>query len=208
MTLEMPEKFDALIVLGAGWNKFETDIVDIAILPPKYNLNMEAKIRTLAAGEMFREKLADKIIFSGGKTAGRKWLSEAKAMQEYLKNKFPEIPDDSIIIEEESIDTPDNAEKILPILEKYKIQNAALMTSAAHLPRAQKIFETFGIETHPFPAENELKKRSLRHLRFVKNYLKSDRVKKMNLREKILRGIFWFDKKGRSLRLITKKTRK
>ena len=205
MSQELPEKFDALIVLGAGWNKFgkETNPND-----PRYNLNMEAKVRTLAAGEMFKEKLTDKIIFSGGQTAGKNWLSEANAMREYLKNKFPEIPDDSIITEEESIDTPGNAEKTLTILEKYKIQSAALITSAAHLPRAQKIFETFGMETYPLPAENQLKKRSLHYLKFVKNYLKSGKVKKINLREQILRGIFWFDKKGKTLRLITKKMRK
>ena len=54
MSQELPEKFDALIVLGAGWNKFgkETNPND-----PRYNLNMEAKVRTLAAGEMFKEKL-------------------------------------------------------------------------------------------------------------------------------------------------------
>ncbi|HEY5220831.1 MAG TPA: YdcF family protein [Candidatus Paceibacterota bacterium] len=205
-TKEVPDYFDALIVLGKNWRKY----------PPKkeseefqLQLSLESKMSSLAAGEMFKQGLVNKIIFSGGATAGAEYPTEAEAMIEYLKEKYPEIPEGSIMAENASIDTPGNAEQIAEILANDPaLQKIALMTVGFHMPRAEKLFEEFGIETTPFPSEEELKKRSPQYERFVKEYLKSGQVKKEVIKEAILRSLLYVDRRGELLRrLITKKVR-
>ncbi len=131
---EFPERFDALVVLGKNWREY----------PPKekmgefkLRLSLEAKMSVLAAGEMFKESLIDKIIFSGGKTAGKEYPSESEQMAVYLREKYPNIPETAIILEEKSTDTVGNAEKIAEIIkENPELQKLALMTTESHTARA------------------------------------------------------------------------
>jgi len=200
----LPEKVEAVIVLGKNWRAY----------PPKnaseewqLHLSIESKMSALAAGEMFKEGLTDKIIFSGGRTAGKDRSSEAKAMWDYLKKKYPDIPDKIIALEEESLDTAGNAEEVLKILQQYNIQDVALMTAGFHLPRAKKLFKEFGIETQGVPSEELLKKRSKHYERFVEKYLESGQVKTKGIKEMILRTLLFIDAKGKLPRLLTKKFR-
>ncbi len=92
---EVPEHFDALVVLGKNWREY----------PPgkepqkfKLRLSIESKMSVLAAGEMFKEGLIDKIIFSTGKTAGKEYPSEGEEMIKYLKERYPDIPEEAIIL--------------------------------------------------------------------------------------------------------------
>ncbi|MBU2564600.1 YdcF family protein [Patescibacteria group bacterium] len=197
----LPEKFEALVVLGKNWREY----------PPKkankdwpLRLSIESKMSALAAGEMFKAGLTDKIIFSTGKTAGKYWPSEAEIMSDYLKKNYS-IPDDAIILEKESIDTVENAEMVAEIIEKHNIKNIALMTSHYHLKRSVGLFNDYGMEVHSFPSEEMIKKRSSHYEKFVENYLKSGRVKKEKIKEAVLRSLLVIDSKGKIPRIITKR---
>jgi len=206
------EKFDALVVLGRIWRPSKDTAKERGI-----HVSLEGKMRTLAAGEMWRAGLTDKIIFSGGKTGGKEWPSEAESMAEYLKKKFPEIPEEAIIMEKESFDTPENAEKVKRILETYGINKIALETSGFHLKRSVKLFEDQGLNVTGFPAEELLEKRisgvraqkasSANYEKFVKKFLGSKRQKWENIKEAILRNLLIIDAKGKIPRILTSQIR-
>ena len=208
----LPEKFDALVVLGRIWRPPENATKGRGI-----HVSLEGKMRTLAAGEMWRAGLTDKIIFSGGKTGGKEWPSEAEATAEYLKKKFPEIPEEAIIMEKESFDTPENAENVKKILETYGINKIALETSGFHLKRSVKLFEDQGLNVTGFPAEEFLQKRGSKARRgtgmpanyekFVEKFLSSKRQKWENIKEAILRNLLIIDAKGKIPKILTSQIR-
>src|SRR3989338_3187317 len=203
--IELPDKFQAVIVLGKDWREYPPEIP-----PPetwKLRQSLESKMSTIAAGEMYKSGLTDKIIFTTGNSPGEKWQPEAETMKQLLQKKYPDIPDEDIIVEGESIDTFENAERVAPILEKHGFQNVALLTVGFHLERAEKIFENMGISVHGFPSEEILKKRSPHYKKFVERFLSSGRVKKEKIKEAILRGLLVIDTKGKIPRAYTKRTR-
>ena len=200
----LPEKFQAVVVLGKNWRE----------RPPKntqgkwkLHLSIESKMSAIAAGEMYTSGLATKILFSGGRTVGADWPSEAGAMQEFLKKKYPDIPDDDIMLEEEAIDTIDSAERVDRILQEHGFQDIALLTVGFHISRSEKIFQDRGIAVHGLPSEEMLKKRSLHYEQFVGNFLASKRVRMEQWKEKILRGLLVIDTKGKIPRMVTQRIR-
>jgi uncharacterized SAM-binding protein YcdF (DUF218 family) len=204
----IPEHFDALVVLGKNWRQYPPHPTAEQSESFNLRLSIESKISALAAGEMFESGLIDKIIFSGGKTAGKQYPSEAEEMMKYMKEKYPDIADELVLLEKESIDTADNAERIAELLkENPTLHKIALMTVGFHLARAEKLFEEFGIETTGFPSEEELKKRSPHYEQFVTSYLKSGRVKFKERKEAIVRGLLSIDTRGKLLRKVTTKIR-
>lgn len=196
-------KFKFAIVLGKNWQEY----------PPKnapkdwrLRMSIEGKMTTLAAGEFYRHGFAEKIIFSGGKTAGKNFESEAEAMREYLRIKFPEIPDESVILEEKSFNTQGNAENVARMLGGGK-DGLALITMTSHLPRAVKIFAQHRLSVQGFKTEELLQKYSLHRRRFVDKFLASRRAKFENFKEKILRAILFVDPKGEFIGRISRRVR-
>jgi uncharacterized SAM-binding protein YcdF (DUF218 family) len=213
---EVPEHFDALVVLGKNWRAY----------PPtndsgefKLRLSIESKMSALAAGEMFRAGLINEIIFSSGKTAGRNYPSEAMAMKDFMLSKFPDIPDVAIVLEETSIDTPQNAEEVAKIINADpRLKKIALMTIKSHMLRSVRLFKEFGMDVKQFPSEDQLKKRdgkanektgmhSQHYRSFLRAYSKSGRAFKERAVEFILRNLLYIDSKGKIPRILTKKLR-
>lgn len=196
---EQNKPYEALIVLGGGWKlEFRGK-----------QLGADSKMRVLAAGEMFKQGLVSQIILSGGKIAGEDKPSLAHGMKEYLMEKFPNISENSILIEDKSRDTSENAQNTLGLMIKNNIQSAALLTSAAHLKRAARIFHNFGLDVQQgFSAEQELQRRSKRYEKFVQRLAGSRGIKKSRMREHILNGLLTIDPKARIPRLLAQKTRK
>ena len=195
----------AVVVLGKNWRAY----------PPRnrpagwrLHLSIESKMAVLAAGHLFRSGHADMILISSGKTAGPDWPSEAEAMRDYLKRRYPGIPDESILLESISIDTPENAEQVSRILRAHEPQPVTLLTIGFHLPRSMKIFRTFGITAERgMASEDVLAERSLHHRTFIVNYLKSWRVKSERVKEALLRLLLLVDPEATIPRLQTKRLR-
>ncbi len=206
LTKELPKHFDALLVLGRNWREYPSGKQSEEF---KLHLSVESKMSTVAAGEMFKQGLVSKIIFSGGKTAGQAYPSEASAMAEYLKKKYPQVPEEAIVLEEVSIDTPENAERVAGLLAEHpELKTIALLTGGIHLARAQTLFKEFGIEAHPFPVEEQLRNISKEYEQFVESYsTPSIEGATVQIKEWILQSLLWVDPKGRIPRVITKKLR-
>jgi len=101
------------------------------------------------------------IIFTGGKTAGEDFPSEAEAMKKYLLFMFPNIPEDSIILEDKAYSTTGNAEYTKEFLDDLKeneqIDNdisPILLTRGFHTERAATHFDAFGVKNEPMADED------------------------------------------------------
>lgn len=184
---EKSEKFPAIVVLGAG-------LKDNASNLP----SLESKMRTLAAGEAFKEGIAEKIIFCGGKTAGEDWPAEAEAMADYLRKKFPEISDEAVVVNRRPIDTSESAEDIMLLLQEQQIPEVILITSMTHLPRAERLFQNYGIKIQSDEAaEKILMRRSPHYHQFLKSYLlHSPNRWQEKWHEFLLRSLLVVDAKG------------
>lgn len=197
--------YDCVIVLGKNWEEYPDNNFSDDKKP--IELSVESKITSLAAGEMYSTGLVKKILFSTGHTAGPNFPSEAEEMKKFMKDKFPEIPEKDIILEEKSFDTPSNAREVKKILKKHNFKKLALLTTKAHMLRADKLFKHFGIKVDDFYSEEETKKISKHYKKFVKEYSKSKRAKVEELKELLLRQFLILDPQGKFLENITRRIR-
>lgn len=149
--------FDALVVLGknigVGWNREK-------IRKTPHFLSDRSELSVYAAGFLFKTGNFNKIIFSGGKTAGIDFPSEALSMKVFLLKEFPEIPESKIILEENSFDTKENAAETNKILKDLELNQIIVLTTNEFARRAKMVFGKAGIKTEILKANDELKKLS------------------------------------------------
>ena len=103
----------------------------------------ERASRVNASLEALKRNEASHVILSGGGWDSS--VSEARQMKRYIDNTDP-IPDDRVILEEDSLDTVGNAVfgrltlMTRGLLDKRKPVKVCVVTSAYHAPRALSIF--------------------------------------------------------------------
>lgn len=186
-----PKEIEALIVLGK--NKGMTRGNPTPNPNTKDVLSMESKMAALAAGWLYLQSQGrmKKIIFSGGKTSGSNWSSEALSMANYLKRHYPEIPPEALILEESSLDTASNALELKKLLEPVREQDPSgkvgLLTASSHLKRASSHMRAANLEFENFEIEKVLTKISPRHQKFVEAYLQSPLTKIDEAKEILIR---------------------
>ena len=122
-------KADAIVILGGGISQ------DGKL--------KQTTINRLDKGiELFNQGIARYIILSGKYSSELDYIpvtTEAKAMAKYLEDKG--IPEDRILLEEESMDTIGNAYFTkVKILKPRNWKNIVVVTSDFHIPRAEYIF--------------------------------------------------------------------
>ncbi|MCB2293589.1 YdcF family protein [Clostridium algoriphilum] len=123
-----PDKLngDVIIVLGGG----------ATLTSPDYNgsgnLSGSASNRLLTAARI-HTKTGLPIIFSGGKVFNSSG-NEAEIAKRQLLDLL--ISDNSVIIENKSLNTAENAKFTEVLLTKYQYTKPILITSAFHMPRA------------------------------------------------------------------------
>ena len=91
-----------------------------------------------------------KLIVTGGDPF-RNGVTEAAAYGEVLLGMGVDRND--LMLETRSLNTWQNAQFVQPMLKTYAPQRVVLVSSAVHLPRAQKFFEHFGIDALPVRAD-------------------------------------------------------
>jgi len=99
---------------------------------------------------LFKENKAPSLILTGGKMP---W-SIGKPEGEYLRDvaiKYG-VPRKNILLTENVQNTDQEAKSVKKILT-IDAPKVVLVTSAFHMPRAQKIFEAAGIHVVPFPVD-------------------------------------------------------
>ena len=110
----------------------------------------EASDRIFAGIDLIQENKAPVLVLTGGKLP---W-SAGKPEGEYLKAIAEKlgVPSDIILLTENVQNTDQEARAVAKLLNK-DVPNIILVTSAFHMPRAQKVFEAAGIEVSPFPVD-------------------------------------------------------
>jgi uncharacterized SAM-binding protein YcdF (DUF218 family) len=188
---------DYIVALGNGMMILKDKVLD---------LTPESKITALSAGILYKEGKAKKIIFSGGYTKGRNKESEAKKMSDLMKNKFPEILEVDIILEENSLDTAGNAfevKRILPINSRI-----ILLSLAYHLKRAKINFRNYNLDLEQtFASDDVLNKMFPMYDEFLKKYTLKRRILRLIWEILCLSFIYTIDPKGKILRILTSRTR-
>jgi uncharacterized SAM-binding protein YcdF (DUF218 family) len=144
LTVDAAPKSDAVVVLG-GY-----------LRPPSGSHKQaeltEASDRLLVALELFKAGKAPIVLLTGGNpTMLVKGRPEAQAARALLLELG--VPAEAIVIEDQSVNTRENAQFSGPILAAHGARKLLLVTSALHMPRAVAIFKRAGIDVVPFPTD-------------------------------------------------------
>jgi len=112
----------AIICLGRG--------------PKDYESERDIYDRVLTAVRIYRQK-GGVIVFTGGYTTSPR-ISEAKYMMDLATTMG--VPREDIIIEEEAMNTVENAILTKEIIETMNVDEVFIVTSVYHIPRSAIIF--------------------------------------------------------------------
>ena len=137
------EKADAIVVLSGMVRTIQTN----DSLSYEFSESVD---RIFAGIDLFKENKAPSLILTGGKMP---W-SIGKPEGEYLRDvaiKYG-VPRKNILLTENVQNTDQEAKSVKKILT-IDAPKVILVTSAFHMPRAQKVFEEVGIRIVPFPVD-------------------------------------------------------
>jgi uncharacterized SAM-binding protein YcdF (DUF218 family) len=141
---ELPDA-PVIVVLGGA--------TEPAIAPRTQVEVNSAADRVLYAAALYREGKAPAVLLSGGSIDWQETgeTSPAADMSSLLQQLG--VPQEAIWLEENSLNTYENAVHCHQILEERGINQILLVTSALHMPRARALFEKQGLEVIPAPAD-------------------------------------------------------
>ena len=128
----------AIVILGAGQRRFM----------PEYNgpTPNRLAIERLRFGARIARSTGLPVLLSGGAPAG--YMAESVLMAQALEFDFGVTP---TWVEDQSLDTAENATYSAKILAEAGIDHIVLVTHAAHMRRAQREFEHVGLKVIPAP---------------------------------------------------------
>lgn len=130
-------KVDAIVVLGGG--QLPND-------PDWDNDDPDMRATRLGFGLQ---------LFQGGR-AGTLLLSGAdQALKMAYRLRQQGVPADALIVEDESLNTHQNALYSIALLKQRKLRGVLLVTSGIHMPRAEASFARQGLAVIPAPAPDE-----------------------------------------------------
>lgn len=144
---------DAVIMLGGGATSDTQDI------DGQGNLGGSAANRLLAAARL-QKKLNVPIILSGGQVyadSGR----EAQIAKRMLLSLG--IPAEKILIEDQSLNTKQNAQYVHKLLNEQGYNHPVLVTSAFHMERSVINFHKENIDVVPYPTDYMVNKKHVFH---------------------------------------------
>jgi len=136
--------FDAIVVLGGG--------IVPSLPPARFDRRpTETADRIWGAVNLYRAKLAPRIIVSGGSflaEQGTAQATEADSMQLFLRELG--VPESAIVAEGHSINTIENIHQVHRIVGDGRV---ALVTSAYHMPRVLRIAAREKLAVSAFPVD-------------------------------------------------------
>ncbi|WP_312518598.1 YdcF family protein [Anaerospora sp.] len=142
---------DVIVLLGGGAT------MDTPNIDGHGHLSGYAANRLLTAAQLYH-KYKLPILTTGGKvleTTG----TEAEISRTILLGLG--VPDDKIIVENQSLNTTQNAEYSKKLLDSQEFSQPVLVTSAFHMPRAVLQFQKTGIKVLPWPTDYQANVHSL-----------------------------------------------
>lgn len=129
---DSPNAGDAIVVLGGG---------TIGDCVP----NLNSMRRVVLAARLFRQGRAPLLAITGGSTDGSCPVADAMM---HLAGELG-VPDDKLIIERQSRNTHENAERTAPLLLAEGVKRVVLVTDRLHMRRAIGVFEHHGFAVEP-----------------------------------------------------------
>jgi uncharacterized SAM-binding protein YcdF (DUF218 family) len=134
-----PTRAEAIVVLGGG------------VSPEGVPVRPSAE-RAQRAAELWKAGYAPLVLISGGYTViGPR--TEAQSMAIVLQGLG--VPSKALILENNSLNTFDNAVESQKLLLKRNVQKVLLVTSRIHLLRSTLTFRKQGMKVIPIPAEQQ-----------------------------------------------------
>ncbi len=97
---------------------------------------------------LYEEHYVDKIIVTGGVAEGNT-ISDARAAADYLLTL--KIPEDNILLEEQSVITQENVEYARVIMEENDLSTALLVSDPLHMKRSMLLAKDAGITCFTSP---------------------------------------------------------
>lgn len=190
--------FDAIIVLGADiqrdsvTGKFIFNNLFDGIDPS--NKLLGARSRAIAVAQAFTEKLAPRILITGGRQRdlGGNETTKAELLGEYIAQKL-HIPSERLTPIGKIGNTLGNIQDTVDYLsahpELLSRKHIAVLTNEFHIPRAIEMFNsncffsTQGIEVTSLSVEELLSRRSIYHARWVTNLHNNPLIQEAKRRE-------------------------
>jgi len=144
-TIEKTPKADAIVVLGGS--------IRPPSFPRQYTQISSTSDRFWHAARLFKANKANKIILLGGNTFEQNGI---KPESEYVKESLVRlgIPEKAIFTETKSRTTRENKNNARKLLTLHKVNSLLLVTSALHMPRAIREFDTISITIIPVSSDN------------------------------------------------------
>ena len=136
------------LITGSGMRKADVIVVLSSGAFNDGTLGHSTLVRTLRGIELYKNGLANKVIFCGGNLPKNKLdISISQKMADIAS--LSGIPQDAQIVEDVSVNTHQNALQVKKIMNRYVFKDALLVTSAIHMKRAMLTFEKAGIKVYP-----------------------------------------------------------
>lgn len=133
------QKADVIIVLGAA---LSSDVVS-----PVFRERLNHSIT------LYNEGYADKILVTGGIGEGS-YLSDAYVAGMYLMEQG--IPEEDILLEEESETTLSNLENAKTIMDENEFSSALIVSDPMHMKRAMLFAKDVGITAYSSPTPSTM----------------------------------------------------
>lgn len=144
------EPCDVAIVLGAAAS--DDGVSEVY----KQRLNHAIKLYT--------DNCVEKIIVTGGKGDGNSF-SDAFIARDYLVSQG--IPEEIIILEEQSTITQENLENSKKIMDEEGYKTALVVSDPLHMKRAMLLAKDIGINAYPSPTQSSAYKSLKTKIPFV-----------------------------------------
>jgi uncharacterized SAM-binding protein YcdF (DUF218 family) len=131
----------AIVAHGKNWE------VPVPADPTEIQLSLDSRLTAMAAGILYMDGVAEKIVFSSGKTAGDAYPAESTAQFAELRRYFTseQIPDDDVLSEDESFDTAGNVINIKQWVDEGRIGAVYGLTVGYHVPRLRRLAARHGL---------------------------------------------------------------
>jgi uncharacterized SAM-binding protein YcdF (DUF218 family) len=145
ITIELP-------IIAAGYLSKPTPADAIVVLGAKLigrNPSTMLRLRLKEAITLYQANYAATIIVSGAQGLDEE-ISEAQAMRDYLVEHG--IPDEHILLEDNSFNTYQNLVNSKAIMDRYGLKQIIIVSNASHIHRALVIAHNLGLEASGAPA--------------------------------------------------------
>jgi uncharacterized SAM-binding protein YcdF (DUF218 family) len=144
-TRPLPGPVDAIVVLGGG---LEGRFEGVRTLP---DLN-DSGDRVWQAARLYKQGAAPRMVLSGGQfDADPRREAEALGMKVFMLDMG--VPEQALLIEDQSRTTFENALRTRELLGEKGTHTIALVTSAFHMGRSVLWFEKAGFKVYPVRAD-------------------------------------------------------